>query len=343
MVAGHHSFMSASDAAPLPRLGEVFFDVRGSSRSMRLSWYADTGVAVFSIWQGGMCTGTFRLPIGDLPRMVEILQRGPQGQGHAAAQPGTGQGEPRPVLSGQQDFPTGSMVRPGSDSRYPGEPRFGGHGREGYLDPAANGYGQDEPPGSRRRGYDRDELAPAHPAGYRPAPATGPVPPGHGRDGFTDGPYPGYQSRRPAEGGHAGHGRDQSGETMAASFAQERIVPPYVPSPAGEYVTDIPGQADDRPTGPAPGAYPDEPPASRSDADEYQEPQWAPADYSDGQRYRLPAGDSAALGGHVASHSDDEPAGYRLTRERRASRGSGDEWPGRIDAATRDYPAGGTR
>jgi hypothetical protein len=72
--------MSASDAAPLPRLGEVFFDVRGSSRSMRLSWYADTGVAVFSIWQGGMCTGTFRLAIADLPRMIDTLQRGPAGQ-----------------------------------------------------------------------------------------------------------------------------------------------------------------------------------------------------------------------------------------------------------------------
>jgi hypothetical protein len=47
---------------------------------MRLSWYADTGVAVFSIWQGGMCTGTFRLPIDDLPRMVETLRRGPSGQ-----------------------------------------------------------------------------------------------------------------------------------------------------------------------------------------------------------------------------------------------------------------------
>ncbi len=69
--------MSASDAAPLPRLGEVFFDVRGNSRSMRLSWYADTDVAVFSIWQGGVCTGTFRLPMGDLSRMIEILQRGP--------------------------------------------------------------------------------------------------------------------------------------------------------------------------------------------------------------------------------------------------------------------------
>ena len=72
--------MSASDAAPLPRLGEVFFDVRGDSRSMRLSWYADTGVAVFSIWQGGTCTGTFRLPMDDLARMIESLSRGPQGQ-----------------------------------------------------------------------------------------------------------------------------------------------------------------------------------------------------------------------------------------------------------------------
>src|SRR5690349_15097213 len=85
------SSMSASDAAPLPRLGEVFFDVRGSSRSMRLSWYADTGVSVFSIWQGGTCTGTFRLPIEELPRLIDALQRGaqapdPRGPGAYAGQ-----------------------------------------------------------------------------------------------------------------------------------------------------------------------------------------------------------------------------------------------------------------
>src|SRR6516164_3688647 len=86
--------MSASDAAPLPRLGEVYFDVRGESRSMRLSWYADTGVAVFSIWQGGTCTGTFRLPIADLPRMVQALQRGPDGNsGSAGQQPAAAQAQ----------------------------------------------------------------------------------------------------------------------------------------------------------------------------------------------------------------------------------------------------------
>src|SRR5258708_19152447 len=73
--------MAASDAGPLPRLGEVFFDVRGSSRSMRLSWYADSGIAVFSIWQGGTCTGTFRLPMDDLSRLMDSLRRGmPGGQ-----------------------------------------------------------------------------------------------------------------------------------------------------------------------------------------------------------------------------------------------------------------------
>src|ERR1700693_2539723 len=86
--------MSASDAAPLPRLGEVFFDVRGSSRSMRLSWYADTGTSVFSIWQGGTCTGTFRLPLEELPRLIDALHRGvqapdpraPRGSGAYASQ-----------------------------------------------------------------------------------------------------------------------------------------------------------------------------------------------------------------------------------------------------------------
>jgi hypothetical protein len=77
---GTMSASGASDAAPLPRLGEVFFDVRGSARSMRLSWYAETGVAVFSIWQAGTCTSTFRLPMGELERMIETLRRGPGGR-----------------------------------------------------------------------------------------------------------------------------------------------------------------------------------------------------------------------------------------------------------------------
>src|SRR5690348_11558866 len=87
--------MSASDPAPLPRLGEVFFDVRGSSRSMRLSWYADTGVSVFSIWQGGTCTGTFRLPMEELPRLIDALQRGVCGTDQSMGALGPASRDPR--------------------------------------------------------------------------------------------------------------------------------------------------------------------------------------------------------------------------------------------------------
>lgn len=82
--------MAESDAAPLPREGEIFFDVRGDARSMRLSWYADSRVAVFSIWQGDRCTGTFRLPFGDLARMAETLQRGPRPSAAGAGGPAHG-------------------------------------------------------------------------------------------------------------------------------------------------------------------------------------------------------------------------------------------------------------
>src|SRR6201996_4098434 len=95
--------MSASDAAPLPRLGEIFFDVRGNSRSMRLSWYANTGVAVFSIWQGGTCTGTFRLPMDDLSRLMDSLHRGMPGGlgtgGGGAGQEAIALGAQRPRLA----------------------------------------------------------------------------------------------------------------------------------------------------------------------------------------------------------------------------------------------------
>src|SRR5215469_4374372 len=119
--------MSASDAAPLPRLGEVYFDVRGESRSMRLSWYADTGVAVFSIWQGGTCTGTFRLPIADLPRMVQALQRGPDGNFGGAEQQPAGQGRRGGPVPEPHAQPPSSDTGPGQDATVAHRPRSGRH------------------------------------------------------------------------------------------------------------------------------------------------------------------------------------------------------------------------
>src|ERR1700676_3152526 len=204
--------MSASDAAPLPRLGEVFFDVRGNSRSMRLSWYADTGVAVFSIWQGGTCTGTFRLPIDDLTRMVEALRRGPQGprarrdasRGQAPAEPAYGRdlgpgrgaapaGDPG---DGPDPGPSTVAMRPPSaaggrlpvsraDAGYDGQPaeyndEVGGyHDEPAEYNDAAVGYP------SESGGY------PSQPRGYPSASG------GHRRERAGYPGHPGGSSRAP--------------------------------------------------------------------------------------------------------------------------------------------------
>lgn len=107
--------MSEPDAVPLPRDGEVFFDVRGEARSMRLSWYADSNVAVFSIWQGNRCTGTFRLPFVDLARMVQTLQSGPPAPAPAPpSQPAHGYS----ATVAAYDSGPGAGVPYGQDRRY---------------------------------------------------------------------------------------------------------------------------------------------------------------------------------------------------------------------------------
>jgi hypothetical protein len=176
--------MSASDAAPLPRLGEVFFDVRGNSRSMRLSWYADTGVAVFSIWQGGMCTGTFRLPIADLPRMVETLQRGPAGQAHGP--------DPEAPAQAFAAAPVSAGYRTGQ-AEYQADKQ---NGAAGYP-PKAAGYADSDQYPPERADY---TGAAEYPADYQPRAAgnsreperhrTGPASHPAEPDGYRTGPAP---------------------------------------------------------------------------------------------------------------------------------------------------------
>src|ERR1700741_3107674 len=129
--------MSASDAAPLPRLGEVFFDGRGGSRSMRLSWYADTGIVVFSIWQGGTCTGTFRLPMDDLPRLMDSLHRGSPDDPGLGGPVALAAQRPRLAIGPSPEPFTGAMPA------VPDDPGVG-YPAPGYgVGPA--GYGQAEP------------------------------------------------------------------------------------------------------------------------------------------------------------------------------------------------------
>jgi len=217
--------MSASDAAPLPRLGEVFFDVRGNSRSMRLSWYADTGVAVLSIWQGGMCTGTFRLAIDDLPRMVETLQRGPDGQradrkppaaGRRAfddARPGASAGvqavEPLPGggLPDYQLAHPAPAALPGYQAGPTGRHGEGRHsetaGRHSDLTEYLPGTGQYEAAPQERPPETRQYLT--GPDGYQAEP------PGHRTEYLADPPGPGHDPGAAYPHGAAGSGRYQEG------------------------------------------------------------------------------------------------------------------------------------
>jgi hypothetical protein len=167
--------MSEPDAVPLPREGEVFFDVRGESRTMRLSWYADSSVAVFSIWQGNRCTGTFRLPFGELVRMVETLQAGPpsrsvdqapgrQGeQAYANAHSEAGYGHPEQGGYGQP-APYGQGPGYGPGPHYETGPGYGYGPDYGYQD----AYDGPASPGDQRGGgqYYGDYERPAASAGY---------------------------------------------------------------------------------------------------------------------------------------------------------------------------------
>ena len=274
--------MSASDAAPLPRLGEVFFDVRGSSRSMRLSWYSDTGVAVFSIWQGGTCTGTFRLPIDDLPRMVEALQRGPRGAALPAGEPrdqerGPGAERQRHALT---SAPTGAVPAVASFSDYAtgqiapvtGEFRSPGPAEPSYRDdsPGSGSY-----PGYRDRGQDNDRgkdqdspgrsfpgYADDGPPVYRDS-----APPPAYRDDPLGAPI--YHDAPPAASGY----RD---DPAAASGYRDHSLP-------GSFPGSLPGHGDSDPYGGDPlgsGSYP---------------------------RYR----DQDSPGGSFPGYADDGPPVYR--------------------------------
>ena len=260
--------MSASDAAPLPRRGEVYFVVRGESRSMRLSWYADTGVAVFSIWQGGTCTGTFRLPIADLPRMVEALQRGPRGasRGGTARGGAAGGGEHRRTGAhgrydeeeprqgyGNGSLPGGYRSEPYREHR--SEPDGGYPGPGGYEDEPTGVYRgdalshghHDEPARHREADYADDPLTgrypgeDAHPARHPEDPLTGRYP--------EQGPHP---ARYAEEDPHPPRYED---DPLTGPYHEDPHPSRYQDDPL---TGDYPGgpHTGDYPTGPAEG-YPE--------------------------------------------------------------------------------------
>lgn len=63
-------------ASPLPTSGAAFLDTRGGSRALRVSWHTEADVVVLSLWRAGICAGTFRLGIDEVPDLIDALRMG---------------------------------------------------------------------------------------------------------------------------------------------------------------------------------------------------------------------------------------------------------------------------
>jgi hypothetical protein len=59
----------------LPAHGTVFMDPRDAGRSLRLSWHAEAGMFVLSMWRGDSCLATFQLVPSEAARLVHDLTR----------------------------------------------------------------------------------------------------------------------------------------------------------------------------------------------------------------------------------------------------------------------------
>ncbi len=61
---------------PLPAAGSVFFDARGDSRALRVSWHSESEMVVLSLWRDNVCVGSFRLAVDEVPDLIELLRAG---------------------------------------------------------------------------------------------------------------------------------------------------------------------------------------------------------------------------------------------------------------------------
>ena len=76
--------MGARGVAPT---GSIFIDTRGAGRALRVTWHEDDGLVVLSMWRGSICTGTFRMPVEEVPELIDLLRRGLDGAWRPAPVP----------------------------------------------------------------------------------------------------------------------------------------------------------------------------------------------------------------------------------------------------------------
>ncbi|MEV5711523.1 hypothetical protein [Actinoallomurus sp. NPDC052274] len=154
-----------SAATPLPKQGDVFFDSRGADRALRLSRHPDAGVVVLSIWNGGVCQGTFRLPSDQIATLAEaLLSAAPELR---PPLPQTGQYEPPPA--GRYDPAAGGGERPPASYEPPPPGR--------YESPPAAPHDRSEPRPAGDGPPPRERFEPQRPDDFEPRPAWRPDPP----------------------------------------------------------------------------------------------------------------------------------------------------------------------
>ena len=62
--------------ARCPETGSIFLDARGGDRALRVSWHAEAGLVVLSLWRENVCAGSFRLAVDEVPDLIEMLRSG---------------------------------------------------------------------------------------------------------------------------------------------------------------------------------------------------------------------------------------------------------------------------
>ena len=65
-----------SAARPLPALGSIFLDTRGSDRALRVSWHSEADLVVLSLWRDNVCAASFRMSVDELPELIAMLRSG---------------------------------------------------------------------------------------------------------------------------------------------------------------------------------------------------------------------------------------------------------------------------
>ena len=60
----------------LPPRGEWFADARDGGRALRVSWHAEVGCVVLSLWREDACVATARLSPAEAARLIGSLAAG---------------------------------------------------------------------------------------------------------------------------------------------------------------------------------------------------------------------------------------------------------------------------